>query len=213
MQDLLDAPHLEGKLYVALMAKRAKYRDHDSPAFTFCKKDETGDCLPIPEVRLPEKGDFDFTTPTHLMGSKGGPPCGEEKARCPVQLIWIKGVPNLRFCIEPKKPGYIVPVKDPDKAQRLSTRACRQWKDELGTKPHPTKEGKTVPDWPKRFFDRNYPKIKKMAVEAHPMLTGQETPWGPGLGEQERSPLPFLFGALGAGLVAGLAFLRKREES
>lgn len=200
------------------MAKREKYRDHDSPAFTFCKKGETGKgCLPIPEVQIPEVDAFDFTTPSHQMGGKGGRPCAEEKARCPVQLIWLKGVPNLRFCITPKEPGYIVPVKDPDKAHNLAARACKEWKNELGEKPHPKKKGKMVPDWPKRFFDRNYPKIKELAVEAHPMLTGQETPWGPGLGQAEPEQRPFspavLIGAVVAGTVAGLAFLRKREES
>ena len=186
MPDLLDAPGHESKLHVTLMAKREKNRDHDSPSFQFCgKKKKTKGCIPIPDVKLHDRKDFNYTSPNadpEKMGSN--PPCGDEKARCPVQLVFIKGKPNLRFCREPRKPGYLVPVKDPEAAQRLAKRACAEWSVKYAPKTWKKRSGemvtKDLPRWPKRFFDRKAPFIKKKSS---------------GLGEtQHFNPIPVLLG-------------------
>ena len=48
--------------------------------------------------------------------------------RCPVQLLWVKGKPRLRFCRTPGAPGFIVKVSDPDEALEIAHKACACWK-------------------------------------------------------------------------------------
>jgi hypothetical protein len=86
-----------------------------------------------------------------------------------VQLVFINGQPNLRFCETLKKPGYLVPVNSPEEADALARKACAAW---------PNKLKKTV-EWPGEFFQKNAPGIVESAREAHP-----KSPWGtPGLGD------------------------------
>jgi len=122
------------------------------------------------------------------------PPCAAEKERCPVQLVFIEGKPNLRFCVTPGKPGYVVPFSSPTDAQKEAEKACKDWKTRRVS--HPTKEGKTKPRWPRSFFPRKYPKVVEDARSAHP----EKGLWGkPGLGETPPkapfNPVPALFGA------------------
>lgn len=134
-------------------------------------------------------------------------PCGE-RASCPVQLVWVKGQANLRFCVEPGKPGFLVPVASSREAQKLAKKACANW-------PHkPT----TKVQWPKDFFSKNAPEVVEAARRARP-----DSPWGgPGLGELGGRPkeVPWILqGERGAwvtlmlpvaGLVAVLAFGGKK---
>jgi hypothetical protein len=105
------------------------------------------------------------------------PPC-EDRAGCPVQLVWVKGKPHLRFCIEPKKPGFLVPVGSPEEADKLSRKACRAWPRQP--------EGKK--GWPKGYFEKNAPEIVEAARAGYP-----ESPWGtPGLGADRPDDLPWI---------------------
>jgi hypothetical protein len=103
-------------------------------------------------------------------------PCGDPKkprAGCPVQLTFIDGKPNLRFCVKPGEPGYLVPVRTPEEADALARKACENW---------PNKPKATV-KWPTDFFGKNAPDLVDTARRAHPT-----SPWGmPGLGDIERA--------------------------
>lgn len=111
-------------------------------------------------------------TPDTVCKNYRSTPCGSEsspRASCPVQLVWVRGKPNLRFCVEPAKPGYLVPVEDPIQAQAYATKACASW-------PH---KPKVRPEWPKDFFKKKARFVVEDAEEAYP-----KTPYGePGLGE------------------------------
>jgi hypothetical protein len=104
-------------------------------------------------------------------------PCGDPKkprAGCPVQLTFIDGKPNLRFCNKPGEPGYLVPVSSPAEADRLAREACDKW---------PNKP-KAAVKWPVKFFEKHAPQLIETARHAHP-----QSPWGvPGLGGIELQP-------------------------
>jgi hypothetical protein len=60
---------------------------------------------------------FDYTTP-------GG--CSKTRQSCPVQLIFKKGVPMLRFCMKSGK-NRVVPFKTAAEARKLARTACQCW--------------------------------------------------------------------------------------
>jgi hypothetical protein len=140
---------------------------------------------------------------------KTDPPCGSWRAACPVQLIFIKGQPSLRFCKKKNQPGYVVPVNSPEQAQALAKKACGNWKKIKSYKePNPLKPGKNKiiqPPWPPTYFERKAPEIVEKARHTHP-----NSPWmKPGLGEAFNfvSILP----ALGTAVIVaiGIAVLKK----
>jgi hypothetical protein len=107
-------------------------------------------------------------------------PCGDPKKprkTCPVQLVWVHGKPNLRFCKTPGKPGYLVPVKDPTEAARMSAEACKKWPYQLGPS-----DSEDV-EWDESYFDRNAPGISRSARRAYP-----KSPHGEGLGRAQPGP-------------------------
>jgi hypothetical protein len=98
-------------------------------------------------------------------------PCGD-RASCPVQLVWLEGKPNLRFCNEQDEPGYLVSVKDPAQATIYAKKACEAW-------PHKIK-GEHI--WPEDFWKKKAPEVITDAARDYP----QGGPGGagiPGLGE------------------------------
>ena len=104
-------------------------------------------------------------------------PCGSKnspRASCPVQLVWVRGKPNLRFCKEPAEPGYLVPVDNPSQAQAYARKACKDW-------PH---KPKLRAEWPKDFFGKKASFVVDDAEKAYP-----RTPYGePGLGRVKPGP-------------------------
>lgn len=56
-----------------------------------------------------------------------GKPCSTERTGCPVQLVWRRGKPALRFCRTKGKPGYLMSVKSVKDAVRKSKNVCRCW--------------------------------------------------------------------------------------
>lgn len=108
-------------------------------------------------------------------------PCGDPKnprTGCPVQLVFIEGAPNLRFCEKPGEPGYLVPVDSPEHAEKIARKACEKW---------PNKPKASV-SWPPGFFQKNAAGlVVEPARKAHP-----KSPWGsPGLGAVAVDQKPF----------------------
>ena len=129
-------------------------------------------------------------------------PCGSARSTCPVQLVWVDGKPNLRFCKQLGEPGYLVPVKDVKEAMKISTDACAQWPYKLGTVEKTEGDEGEGGGWDPEFFDRNAPEILKKAKKAYPKRGGlgqvapaQRRPQGLG------SPL-WLMGGAALGLLA-----------
>jgi hypothetical protein len=56
-------------------------------------------------------------------------PCTTARKGCPVQLVFRKGEPFLRFCKKAGsgKPGHFVSVPDVSEARRLTAEACAAW--------------------------------------------------------------------------------------
>lgn len=57
-------------------------------------------------------------------------PClGVNKRKtCPVQLVFDRGRPFLRFCTENKKPGYRIDISTPSEAAQRAAAACETWR-------------------------------------------------------------------------------------
>lgn len=123
-------------------------------------------------------------------------PCGSSRSTCPVQLVWVKGKPNLRFCMKKSQPGYLVPVKDVREAMKISDEACRQWPYQLGVQEKA--EGSEEEGWDPEFFSKNAPQIPRRAREAYPGSGGLGRVRNGGLG-------PVKGGAGGMWLGIGLA--------
>lgn len=60
---------------------------------------------------------------------KTNAPCATSRTACPVQLVYKRGRPHLRFCTTAgnKRPGWLVPVDSPASAQALALEACTAW--------------------------------------------------------------------------------------
>jgi hypothetical protein len=56
-------------------------------------------------------------------------PCSTKRKGCPVQLVFRKGQPFLRFCKKAGsgEPGHFVSVPDASEARRLTAEACAAW--------------------------------------------------------------------------------------
>jgi hypothetical protein len=103
------------------------------------------------------------------------PPCSAERLGCPVQLIYLRGKPHLRFCQQKNERGYVVPVSSAEQAQRKAAKACKNWKRlqriEVGVDP----DGKAITEIepsPPRFFERNAPDIVAQAKKTLPATGG-----------------------------------------
>lgn len=136
-------------------------------------------------------------TPDNYCGVTS-PPCGtlkEARSSCPVQLTFVDGKPNLRFCIKPGTPGYLVPVKSPEHAEEIARRACADW---------PNKMAKV---WPDEFFKKKAPFIVEEAERSYP-----KSPWGvPGLGETlQRTNPAWLAAGIAMGVMAAI-LIKKRQ--
>jgi len=119
-------------------------------------------------------------------------PCGDRQS-CPVQLVWIKGAPHLRFCVTQGKPGHVVGVTSPEAAQKLADEACHDW-------PKPKKKV----NWPKGFFQKHAPTVVARAAKTRP-----RSPWGsPGLGAAPRARSSSGIGLLLGTFVAGVVIAR-----
>jgi len=140
-------------------------------------------------------------------------PCGD-RASCPVQLVWVKGQPNLRFCRDQGEPGWLVPVSSAREAQELAEQACKEW-------PRPKKK---VP-WPKDFFAKKAPFVKDTAERTYPKRGKQKktaSPWvQPGLGRVSRTSEPSWFQGEGGawvtlmvpvGAMIGFMILQQRRN-
>jgi len=93
-------------------------------------------------------------------------PCGD-RSSCPVQLVWLRGQPHLRFCATQGQPGHVVAVENAHDAQALATKACADW-------PNPKKKVK----WPSKYFEKKAPDVVERSRRGRP-----DSPWGaPGLG-------------------------------
>lgn len=99
-----------------------------------------------------------------------GKPCESDRSTCPVQLVWVKGKPNLRFCLKQKEPGYLVPVRDVKHAMEISDKACKRWPYQLGVQEQA--EGSEEESWDSQFFDKNAPDIPRAAKKAYPRSGG-----------------------------------------
>jgi len=56
-------------------------------------------------------------------------PCSTKRKGCPVQLVFRKGSPFLRFCKKAgnNEPGHFVSVPDVSEARKLTAEACAEW--------------------------------------------------------------------------------------
>lgn len=131
-------------------------------------------------------------------------PCGQDRATCPVQLVWVKGKPNLRFCIRKKQPGYLVPVKNVDDAMRISDAACKKWPYQLGTQEKA--EGSEEEGWDPEFFDKNAPDVLVQAREAYPASGGLGQ-----IGRSRGNPIWLAIG-LTMGLTAAVLLKRRQQK-
>jgi hypothetical protein len=134
-------------------------------------------------------------------------PCSQ-RSTCPVQLVWVDGKPNLRFCRELGKPGYLVPVPDVKEAMRISDAACAKWPYKLGVVERADgteSEGGWDPD----FFNRNAPDILDASKTAYPDRGGLG---GVPRRARKRPPNPaWLAAGLAMGVMAAV-LLRNRQE-
>lgn len=55
-------------------------------------------------------------------------PCGTARKTCPVQLVFDRGQPKLRFCRTKNEPGHLVAVSSAEEAQRIASEACDCWR-------------------------------------------------------------------------------------
>jgi hypothetical protein len=118
-------------------------------------------------------------------------PC-DARASCPVQLIFLRGVPHLRFCQVRGEKGYTIPISSPEEGQERAAQACENWKRLKSWK---DSEGKKhYEDPPPRFFERNDPKLIEEAREALPASGGlAQAPKAHSLIIPLISALPFAF--------------------
>lgn len=135
----------------------------------------------------------DKTFDSYCFGSNSDP-CGSPRATCPVQLIWIDGKPNLRFCKVQGEPGYTVPVSNVREAMEISNEACKDWPYKLGVVER-ADGSESDAGWDPEFFDRNAPQILEKARKSYPKREG--------LGQAPAASNPFwLLGGTALGLLA-----------
>lgn len=86
--------------------------------------------------RVLEPGQPDYCKPYSA-------PCGTGRKGCPVQLVFEKGKPALRFCFKAKSKGFAKRFSSVDEAAAFSAKACACW----------TKHGSFDAPACKRLFD------------------------------------------------------------
>lgn len=132
-----------------------------------------------------------------------GDPCGSSRSTCPVQLVWVDGKPNLRFCKAKKEPGYLVPVRNVAEAMQISDEACAKWPYKLGAQV--SSGGEDEDSWDADFFDKNAPQIPKVARSAYPQSGG--------LGNMPRRGNPAWIAAGVAMGVMAAVLIKKRQAA
>lgn len=125
-------------------------------------------------------------------------PCNSPRSTCPVQLVWVEGKPNLRFCKVQGEPGHMVAVSDVREAMAVSEEACRDWPYKLGVVER-ADGSETKGGWDPEFFERNAPEVVQRARKSYPQRSGLGQAPRPASG----SPL-FLVGGTVLGLLAAL---------
>lgn len=106
-------------------------------------------------------------------------PCSPSRLGCPVQLIFLRGKPHLRFCRAEKERGYVVPASSPEKAQKIAAEACKKWRRLERIEVGVDEKGKPVTrvePLPANFFERNAPQIVTQARRALPATGGLAQP-------------------------------------
>jgi hypothetical protein len=94
-----------------------------TPKFTYKKLRVD---LPNPTLNVPgvEAGYFQAgSAKCDLLRGKGR---SVGLRTCPVQLVFVKGTPFLRMCMQAGKPGLLVKVKDGVDAYEAAGRACAE---------------------------------------------------------------------------------------
>ncbi|MCP4243508.1 MAG: hypothetical protein GY772_23380 [bacterium] len=109
-----------------------------------------------------------------------GKPCSD-RVSCPVQLVWVDGKPNLRFCNEQGEPGNLVGVTDPAQATAYAKDACKDWPNKV----------KAVNTWPDKFWENKAPQVIKDAKRSWP----KGGPGGKGRKGLGDAPPPLLEGS------------------
>lgn len=59
--------------------------------------------------------------------AQSSPPCATSRKSCPVQLVFDKGTPALRFCFEKGQKGHAHRFTDVEAAARFAEEACKCW--------------------------------------------------------------------------------------
>lgn len=176
-------------------AKGAKLFTKQDKKFTgkrCTSKLRNGTCKPEDETYDPDcKGSND--------------PCASDRSTCPVQLVWVNGRPNLRFCKTKKKPGYLVPVKSVSEAMRISDEACKKWPYQLSAQS--VGSGEESEAWDETFFERNAPEIPEAARAAYPASGGL----GGVRARARRGGLGWFLAALAAGVGVGMVLRRPAQ--
>jgi hypothetical protein len=136
-------------------------------------------------------------------------PCGSPRSTCPVQLVWVDGKPNLRFCRELGKPGHLVPVSNISEAMKISDAACAKWPYKLGVVDRADgTEGEG--GWDPEFFDKHAPEVLERAKRAYPESAGfGALPRRRGRSRRQQASGPWL--AIGLAMGVGAAVLLKRQ--
>jgi hypothetical protein len=157
----------------------------------------------------------DQTYDAFCAGSNSDP-CGSPRATCPVQLVWVEGKPNLRFCKVQGEPGYMVPVKDVSEAMRVSDEACENWPYKLGIVER-ADGSESEGGWDPEFFDRNAPQIRSQAQRSYPEKEGLGAAWdwskpAPAAARPQRRTSPWLmFGLIGG--IVGATLLKRMKTA
>lgn len=82
--------------------------------------------FPTYQIRAPRPEDPGYRMPAGFNYTSKDKACVSKFAltKCKVQLTFKQGVPYLRFCTSPNKPGRLVPVRSATEARLLSERIC-----------------------------------------------------------------------------------------
>jgi hypothetical protein len=71
---------------------------------------------------------FSYSSGSMRGGRGATPPCSTARKTCPVQLVFDRGQPKLRFCSKQGEPGRLVSVASAEEARRVSIEACACWR-------------------------------------------------------------------------------------
>jgi len=164
------------------------------------KKFTGGRCPPGKSTCSADEQVFD-----ELCRAKSTKPCESDRSTCPVQLVWVKGKPNLRFCMKKDEPGYLVPVNSVREALKLSDTACERWPYKLGAQLKT--EGSEEEGWDASFFNKHAPNVISAARSAYPEREGLG-----GVSRKRRGNPVWLAAGIAMGVMAGV-LLKQRAPA